>query len=153
MLIWLAFIMLMPFQVISDEQPRDSLIVLQMGACERRCPVYRLVLFADGSTLFDGRYYVRVPGPFRSKVSLDSLGKLMGQAEAIRFFELKDSYQPGGDCESPKSDGPAATLTISLRGRAKTILHFRGCAGREADQLTKLEDAIVEASGVAKRIR
>lgn len=153
MLVLFALVMLMPLQIISDEQPRDSLIVLQMGACERRCPVYQLILFADGSTLFDGRHYVRIHGPFRSKVSLDSVGKLMAEAEAIRFFELKNSYEPGGDCESPKSDGPTARLTISSRGRAKTIVHFRGCAGHEAAQLTRIEDAIVEASGVAKRIR
>ena len=153
MLVWLSLLLLVPAQVVSDEQPRDTLIVLQMGACERRCPVYRLMLFADGSTVLDGRHYVRVPGLFRSKMKLDSIAKLIAQAEAIRFFDLKNSYEPGGDCESPKSDAPAAVLTISSRGRAKTIQHFRGCAGREADQLKQLEDAIVDASGIGKRIR
>ena len=153
MLVLLLLLMAMPLQLVSDEQPPDTLIVLQMGACERRCPVYRLVLFADGSVLFDGRHYVRVPGLFRSKVSLDSIGKLITEAESIRFFELKNSYAPGADCESPKSDAPSATLTITSRARAKTIQHFRGCSGREPEQLKQLEDAIVAASGISKRIR
>lgn len=33
MLVWLSLLMLVPWQVVSDEQPRDTLIVLQMGAC------------------------------------------------------------------------------------------------------------------------
>lgn len=141
----------------SDEQPADTLIVLQMGACERQCPVYKIVLFADGSGVFDGRHYVRRPGVMRFKIGLEVLGKLVAEADAIRFFELKSRYlasEPGaGVCETPKPDAPIAVLTLSGRGRAKTLQHNRGCGGGDAVRLKQFEDWIVEATQVSKWIR
>ena len=140
----------------TDEQPADTLIVLQLGACERHCPVYRLAIFADGSTLFEGRYYVRRAGVVRGRISLESLAQLLAEADALQFFKLKDRYvpgDPGSDCAAAKSDGPTAVLTISARGRAKTVQHYRGCAGTDPERLTKFENGIAEAANVTKWIR
>lgn len=37
----------------------DTFIVLQTGACERRCPVYRLIIFDDGTLIWYGQAYVK----------------------------------------------------------------------------------------------
>ena len=143
--------------VKTDEQPAETLLILQMGACERQCPVYRIILFSDGSGIFEGRYLVRRPGLLRLKTSREQLGKLM--LEASSLYDLPGRFAPneqtsgGGACESPQSDAPTAILTIGTRSRTKTILHYRGCVGADADRLKQFEDRIIATSGAAKSIR
>ncbi|MEP6834679.1 MAG: DUF6438 domain-containing protein [Gemmatimonas sp.] len=147
---------------MSNAQPQDALIVLQMGACERRCPVYKIVIFADGTTIYEGRHYVTKPGVVRGKMSLDTLGKILADADALRFYGLKQRYAPveavneaalSGECLTPKSDAPSAILTVSAKGRSNTIVHFRGCSGADAVRLTQFEDRIVSAANIAKLTR
>ncbi len=137
-------------QVVSDEQPADTLVVLQMGACERQCPVYKLTIFADGSAVYDGRHYVKQKGLLRAKVSLDQLGRIVGDARKLKFFETKTEL---AKCEGAKSDGVTALLTISTAGRSRTLVHFRGCPGEESQRWKQFEDLIVTAIGAGKWIR
>jgi Domain of unknown function (DUF6438) len=60
----------------------DTLIVLQRGACERRCAVYKVIIFADGSVVFDGRSYVRRPGLAKTKHQPGDIGQLIDEAVA-----------------------------------------------------------------------
>ena len=134
-------------QVKTNELPADTLVVLQRGACEHRCAVYRIVIFADGSAIFDGQHYVRRPGVFKTTVGLDALGKLLSDAAAARFFDLKDRYVPDSPagCGSPKSDAPTAVLSIGTGGKFKSVVHYLGCAGKDSEKLMQLEERIDKA--------
>jgi hypothetical protein len=127
--------------VKSDELPNDTLIVLQRGACERRCAVYKAILFADGSVIFDGRDYVAKPGLAKTRISLETLKTLLDQAEALKFFDLEPT------CATEDAAAPLAILTISTDRKSRTISHSLGCAGVEADGLKRLEDQIDVAVG------
>ncbi len=143
-----------PQQARSDELPPDTLIVLERGACEHRCPVYRIVVFADGSALFDGRYFVRRAETIRTKVSLETLGKLIAAIQAAGFFEGKQRYAPGEDgCPTPKSDAATVILSVSTAGKSKTVVHYHGCAGPEPERLARLEDQIDAAVNSARWVR
>ena len=59
--------------VKTNESSPDTLITLQRGACEQRCAVYRLVIFADGTVIYEGRHFVRRTGLIRSGISPEVL--------------------------------------------------------------------------------
>jgi uncharacterized protein DUF6438 len=141
--------------VTSNELPADTLIVLQRGACEHRCAVYKVIIFADGSAIFDGRHYVRRPGVIRTSISLEALRELLDDAAALRFFDLKDRYAPGtaNGCDSVKSDAPTAIVSISSDGKSKTVVHHHGCAGAESERLMQFEEKIDGAVKTARWVK
>jgi hypothetical protein len=143
-------------QVSKKEEPApDTLITLQRGACESRCAVYRLVIFADGTVIYEGRYFVRHAGLIKSGISPEVLNKLIGDLEAGGFFQLDNNYGYGNNngCESIDPDGPMAILSVSNQGRSKTVLHHHRCVGPIPNRITELEDRVDRATGVVKWIK
>ena len=141
--------------VETDQSAPDTLIVLQRGACEQRCAVYRIVVFSDGTVLYDGRYFVRKAGLVKSGISPQALAKLVADLEAGGFFQLKENYGYSNKdhCDSFDSDGPSAILSVSHLGRSKTVLHNHGCVGVIPHRLTELEDKIDRAVGSVRWIK
>jgi hypothetical protein len=131
----------------TNELPADTLIVLQRGACERRCAVYNIAIFADGSVIFDGRHYVRQAGLAKTTITREAVRQLLEEAMSLGFFQMKARYGFGdtADCEMLRSDAPTAVLSISSDGMAKTIVHNQGCVGPTSEGLKKFEERIDKA--------
>ncbi len=137
------------WQVVkTDEQPADALIVMQRGACEKRCAVYKVVIFADGSAIFDGRYNVKRPGLFKTTISRDAVGKLLAEAEALNFFALS-----GKSCATIDPASPNLTLTVGGQGKSRTIVQHLGCPGQDTDKLKQFGLKIDTALQTAKWVR
>jgi hypothetical protein len=140
-----------------NEIAPDTLITLQRGACEQRCAVYRLVIFADGTVIYEGRHFVHRAGLVKSGISPVVLAGLIKDMEIGGFFELADNYgyASTAHCDSVNSDldGPTAVLSVSNQGRAKTVLHHHRCVGAAADRMTNLEDKVDRAVGSVKWIK
>ena len=138
-----------------NESPPDELVVLQRGACEQRCAVYRIVIFADGTVIYQGQYFVRHPGLLKGGVSAEVLKKLISDLETGGFFQLEDNYGYGNKdhCDSVEPGEPTAILSVSADGRSKTILHNHGCVGEASKRLTELEDKVDRAVGTSKWIK
>ena len=141
--------------VKTNELPADTLIVLQRGACERRCAVYKVMIFADGSVLFDGRHYVRRPILAKASISLETVRQLLDEVVALRFFDLKAryGYDDATGCDSIKSDAPSAIVSISSGGASKTVMHYLGCVGADSERLKRFEEKIDEAVNTARWIK
>lgn len=143
-------------QVVTlNESPPGSLILLERGACEQRCAVYRLVIFADGTVIYDGQHFVRRSGLVKSGISPQVLARLLNELETGGFFQLEDNYGYGNKdhCASLDSGEATAILTVSTHGRSKTVLHNHGCAGTDSKRLTELENKVDQAVGAAKWIK
>jgi len=135
----------------TNELPAGTLIVLQRGACERRCAVYNIIVFADGSVILDGRHFVRRPGLTKTTIHRETVRQLLDEAAALGFFELKPRYgYDTADCEQIRSDAPAAVVSVSSGGIARTIVHNQGCAGPASDRLKQFEDKIDKAVNSAR---
>lgn len=143
-------------QVVSlNESPPGTLIVLERGGCEQRCAVYRIVIFADGTVIYEGRYFVRKSGLVKSGISPEVLAKLVNELETGGFFQLNDNYGYGNkdNCTSLDAGEATAVLTVSTHGHSKTVLHNHGCAGPDSKRLTELEDKVDQAVRTAKWIK
>jgi hypothetical protein len=138
-----------------DPIPPDTVITLQRGACERRCAVYKVIIFADGTVIFDGQHYVRKAGLVKSRIEPEKIRKLIEDFKAVNYFNLREQYGIKGDvdCNPGPSDAPIATTSIATGGRSKTITHHHRCAGAVSEQLTALEDEIDKIANTGRLIK
>jgi len=144
-----------PRGATANDVAPDTLVTLQRDACEQRCAVYRVVIFADGTVLYEGRHFVRRNSLIKSGVSPETLARLIDLLESGGFFELDTDYgySRAHLCDRMDADGPAAILSVSSRGRSKTVLHSHRCVGAVSDRLTAFEDAVDRAVGAVKWIK
>lgn len=130
--------------VVGDWAPPDTVITMVHGGCEKRCPVYRVVVFADGTVIVEGRYYLRKPVLARSELLSRDVKRLVDRFLAIDYLHLRDDYGfKGKGCSSIRpGDAPRVTTTLVTGGQGKSIIHYHGCLGEVPKQLTDLEHAI-----------
>ena len=142
-------------QSTAEQPAADTLVSLQRGACEQRCAVYRLTIYADGTVTWDGRYFVRKTGLVRATLAPEAVARLVDDLQRDGFFELQGNYGYDGraNCDSIDGDGPSAILTVSSRGRSKTVLHNHRCVSVDARRLVAMEDRIDRAVGTVRWIR
>jgi Domain of unknown function (DUF6438) len=131
-----------------DWAPPDTVITMLRGGCEKRCPIYRVVVFAGGTVIVEGRHYLRKPVLARSEISAGDVKKLVDHFLAIDYLHLRDDFGfKGKGCASfDADDAPNVTTTLVTGGQGKSIIHHHGCLGDVPRQLTDLERAIDEAA-------
>jgi hypothetical protein len=128
--------------------PRDTVITMERGGCEKRCPVYRVVVFADGTVIVEGRHYLRKPVLAQSEILTGDVKKLVDHFLAIDYLHLRDDYGfKGKGCASfAPGDAPSVTTSLVTGGQGRSIIHHHGCLGEVPKQLTDLERAIDETA-------
>jgi hypothetical protein len=129
-----------------EEIPGDLVIILERGVCYGTCPAYKVTITADGSVEFEGRYYVKKKGIIRTTISREQLKLLVAEIERAKYFTLQDRYVDKEDgCVTVLTDHPLINISITIKGKTKSIAHYHGCDGpRVLEQLTALEDKIDE---------
>ncbi len=91
-------------------------------------PVYKIVLFADGMVIYDGREYVKEAGIVRSTITQDQVNQLIKEFERTSYFSLRDRYEDVRDgCPTSASDSAWANTSIKVNGSFKAIMHYYGC--------------------------
>ena len=94
--------------------PDDLVISLQRGNCEGGCPVYRVLIFANGDVIWQGRGRVARPGVALSAVEPDQIRALIRHFESIDYFHLDDIYGfSGKGCRSTTPGMPMAITSLS----------------------------------------
>jgi hypothetical protein len=139
----------------ADPVPANTVITLQRGACEKRCAVYKLILFADGTVIYDGQHYVRQVGIVRDKVDVENIRKLIEEFRDAGFFELADQYGYTSEagCSSMLSDGPVAIVSIVSGANSKSVIHNHRCVGPVSAQLARLESSIDKLANTVRWTR
>jgi hypothetical protein len=134
--------------------PNDTVISLQRGNCEvMECPIYRLVIFANGDVIWQGRGRVAKVGVLQSRMELDRLQALIKDFQSIEYFNLENIYGfHSSGCTSWKPYMPMVITSFSMGGLSKTLSHHAGCVGEVSDKLSTLEDSIDRAANTARWI-
>ncbi len=133
-------------------------IALERGACYGTCPVYRVVIGADGRI----RFASAEPGRATTGTADGAAGAvaaLVRRAEAAGFFELPDEIV--GDralCRDRATDSPTVAVTIYRAAGVKRVVDYRGCAPDPAaegrlERLRALEAAVDSAAGSSRWAR
>lgn len=136
-----------------DPIPDDLMISLQRGNCEGGCPVYRVLIFANGDVIWHGRYRVAKVGVVLSQIERDQVRALIQDFEAIDYFHLDNVYgYRGPGCGSSAPDMPTVVTSLSMGGLSKTLSHHDGCVGDVSEKLTALENNIDRTVNTARWI-
>ena len=109
--------------VREDLAPQDTVITLFRNGCERRCPVYHVVIFSHGTVIVEGHHYFRRPVLATSEIPVFRVLHLIDRFNAIGFFNLHDEfgYKGKGCTSTGNADGPNVITTIVTGGRGKSI--------------------------------
>lgn len=134
--------------------PDDTVITLQRGNCEvMECPIYRVLIFANGDIIWHGRGRVAKLGVVLSLIERDRIRGLIQNFESIDYFHLENIYGfRGSGCRSSAPDMPVVRTSLSMGGLSKTLSHHDGCAGEVSEKLTALENSIDKAVNTTRWI-
>jgi hypothetical protein len=125
-----------------DRSGDPAVITLERTACYGTCPIYKLRISRTGRVEFVGEGFVSTVGTATDSVPPDSVASLLAAAESMNYFELPDRYTAGDStCPGATNHQPTITTSVSIAGRTKRIVHYRGC-GRVPRELTALEQKI-----------
>lgn len=128
------------------EIPSDLQITLDRGPCFGSCPVYSVMIDANGNVVYQGTMFVAVEGKQTTTISEEQLGALVTAFKDIDFFSLKDSYEAGA------TDLSTTTTILTMNGRTKTVFNYGvGCdneLGPAPQKLCDLETLIDETVNV-----
>jgi len=138
---------------LQEPIPDDTVIVLQRGNCEGGCPVYRVVIFADGDVIWQGRARVARLGVVQSRIERDQVRDLLRRFQAMDYVHLENIYGfRGPGCSSMKPDMPTTVTSLSSGGMSRTLTHHDGCVGDVSAKLAALEDGIDKTVNTARWI-
>jgi hypothetical protein len=128
----------------------DTVVILQSGNCEMGCPVFRVMIFANGDVVYQGRHHVRNIGLKAGHIEPDQIREILDEAQRIDYFHLQNIYGLHGEgCERTLPDQPLVVTSIAMDGRARTLTHHRGCVSAVSQSLSSLEDHINKVTGLA----
>lgn len=125
---------------LAEHEPlEDVCIELDRSECFGSCPSYSVTIEGNGRVTFVGRNYVSEMGRHEAQVSREAVRDLLRAFEAVRFFELENSYRQRVTCLSLE------TITLYVGQRAKRI-HNYGLRRRSAGMGDDIMDLQVQES-------
>ena len=118
---------------------------LVRGPCYGSCPSYSVTVDAAGAVRFVGEKSGagrRAPcqGERRWRISANAVAALEARVDASGFFGLQRAYR------AHMTDMPTFTVTITRRGRTKTVTDYVGLSVGMPQAMVDLENAIDEAA-------
>jgi hypothetical protein len=132
--------------------PDDVVIKLERTACFGDCPVYSVSIDARGDVAYEGRKFVRVPGKQTDRVPVSTVAALLGTADRIGFFDLRDFYRTVRNADGSETivtDLPTALVTITRAGRTKRVEDYYGAP----EGLKELEQQIDQTARTTRWVR
>ena len=125
-------------------------VTLERSVCFGRCPVYRIVISADGHVEYLGMQFVKAEGKRSKNVNVAALRQLRDELNKVGYFGLHDLDTSMVSCEDPTTDLPTVIISVRADGKFKSIKHDRGCGGAASALLSQLEDRIDLIAGTVE---
>ena len=111
----------------------ELIISLQRTACFGTCPIYKIEIFSDGSSIYTGTRFVENIGVTKFSLSETQLNLILTQADTIGFRNMKEEYS------EPISDLPTTFIQI----KDKKIRDYTG-APKTLKNLENLIDQLYQ---------
>jgi hypothetical protein len=107
----------------------DVVIKLERTPCFGSCPVYSVSIDAKGNVTYEGKKFVRVAGRRTDRVPVSAVAALLGTADHIGFFDLREFYRSVRNADGSETivtDLPTTFVTITRAGRTKRVEDYYG---------------------------
>jgi Domain of unknown function (DUF6438) len=119
----------------APDKNKESVIKMQRHSSGAQDPDYTLVIFGDGTLVYEGNKGVKIKGKKMSHLPQSSINYLLKEFMNLYYFDLKDRYE-----QSSGYDRPTVKTSITIRGKTKSVCHVHG--SKAPTGLSKLEDKI-----------
>lgn len=111
----------------------DVEIKLEKTACYGPCPVYSVIIYGDGTVLYDGIQHVDNIGKSTHQIPKESVDDAVKLIYELNYFSLKDRY------EANWTDDSTVITSVKINNDEKTVTNY-GHYG--PDRLHKIEKKI-----------
>ena len=116
----------------------DVVITLERQACFGFCPVYTLIVYGDGTVIYDGKDFVTIKDRVETTIAKEKIEQLVKEFEAVDYYSMNDNYT-----ERTITDAQTVITSITIDGETKVITHYHGDF-TTPENLTELENKIDE---------
>jgi hypothetical protein len=106
--------------------PAGAVIHFQRIGCEGPCPVYSVIVDADGVVIFDGRDFVDRSGEQRWTIGRSGAAELFATFERVGFWSIPQSYEPN------VVDAPGVVITLTYPGATHAVRDRAVCETTES---------------------
>lgn len=127
----------------------SAVFVLDRGSCFGACPEYRVQVFADGRTTFDGRRHVARTGASAGRIAASAVSSLAATFARRGFATIPSEIEPSAKrCRRFATDMPSVRLEMRVPGLAHQVRYNEGCMDRPAvlDTLAAMVDSVAQTS-------
>ena len=118
------------------ESTVNAEITLDRTVCFGSCPDYSLVIYGNGTVIYEGRNFVVVTGKLSTTIPERDVRNLVLYFYDIDYFSLRDEYT------AQVMDLPTTTTSIKIDGRFKQVIDYYGAP----EELVLLEAKIDEVA-------
>ncbi|MGI0028702.1 MAG: DUF6438 domain-containing protein [Nitrososphaera sp.] len=119
------------------------IITMERTICFGACPAYSLIIYDNGTLIYEGFAFVAVTGTRTAQIPQDKFEQIVEKFYEINYFSLEDRY------EEPVSDLPSTTTSITVAGVTKSVYRY----GFGPEELVQLENFIDELVGTERWIK
>jgi thioredoxin-related protein len=106
----------------TEEVKKDSIFLyFERTLCYGECPAFKITVFSDGRSLYEGVRFVEKIGEYEARLSAAQMKEISEEAVRIGFYEFQDKY------DASVSDVPTCiTMISSDKGRKRVEDRFDG---------------------------
>ncbi len=113
------------------------IITMERTVCFGSCPAYSLIIYDNGTVIYEGFAFVANTGTRTAQISQDKIDRLVEKFYEIDYFSLENRY------EEPVTDLPSTTTSITVAGVTKSVYRY----GFGPEKLVQLENLVDELVG------
>ena len=136
--------------------PSDTVIILQKGYCERECPMYRVIVFANGDVIWQGIDHVRRKGLALGHLTPDQVREVIDAFKSIDYLHLQNIYGVRGKgCTTTQNSmfAQVTSTSMTIDGQSHALGHDSGCIGDVSTRIAVAEKKMDEITDTARWIK
>lgn len=96
----------------------DVEIKLEKTPCYGPCPVYSVIIYGDGTVIYDGIQFVDNIGKSTHQIPQKHVDELVAIIYELNYFSLKDRY------EAPHTDDTTVITSVRINDDQKTVTNY-----------------------------
>lgn len=144
--ITIGFLLLLPYSEIAA-----TVVKLERTGCMGECPVYNLMVYGDGTVIYEGYDNVEIRGMHIAHISRSKVNELIYEINKANFFAFEPQYRLAA------TDLATITTLVRLGLRAKKVERYgKGpyeliCLERKIDKVANSDQWVGRFSVVNER--
>jgi len=132
-----------PDNEISTQPPKDLsdvVITLNRTVCYGTCPEYSIMIYGNGTVIYDGRIFVKMVGIQVYQIPVESVEELVNEFYKINYFFLPDRFEPR------ITDHPWVITSIKTESVFKKIANYANGGPQSLCELEVKIDELANSS-------